>query len=135
MMDKAIAIMQIISAFALISYWVIFFLTEFKKRTMSEARFRYELAFPLPDLGWIAVNSVVATVGLLSNRNYGYFFSALAGSGMLFLSFIDLSYNLQNKGFSVKEHPFNAYLEMVIVIGWLAFGSLFIVHAAVNLLK
>jgi hypothetical protein len=102
---------------------------------MSEVEFRHELAFPLPDIGWIAVNSTIAAIGLLSNRNYGYFFSALAGSGAIYLSFADLSFYAQNKLFNVKKYPFKASLGIVIVVGWFTFGSIFIIHSAVNLLK
>jgi hypothetical protein len=135
MMKNAIAILQILSAISLISFWVIFFLTEYKNRKMSEIEFRHELSFPLPDLGWIAPCSIVAAIGLLGNRNFGYFFSALAGSGMIFLSLIDLAFAVQNGKFGGKKYVFNTYLTMVIVIGLFILGSLFIIHSGVNLLK
>jgi hypothetical protein len=134
-MNNVVAGLQIFSAFALISYWVIFFLTEYKNRTMSEIEFKWELAFPLPDVGWIALTSVIAAIGLLSRRNYGYFFSALAGSAMMFLCFVDLAWSVQNKGFNVKKNSSRAYFEMATVVVSFIFGSLFIIHAGVNLLK
>ena len=71
---------------------------------MAETEYKHELSFPLPDLGWIVPNLIIAAVGLFMEQGYGFFFSALAGSGMMFLGFIDLAFNLQNKKFNREKN-------------------------------
>ena len=46
------AIFQILIAIGLIGFWVMFYFTEYKNkdRKMSEAEFKHELSFPLPEI-------------------------------------------------------------------------------------
>ena len=101
---------------------------------MSEVELKHEKSFPLPDLGWIAPTLFIAGIGLLTEQSYGYLFSAIAGSGMMFLGLIDLAFLTQNKLFNPKTRGFDAYMSMFIVSLMLILGPIFIIYGAINLL-
>jgi len=128
-----IAIFQIIWIILFIGFWLIFYFTEYKNPKMSEIERRHELSFPFPDLGWIVPNLIIAVIGLLLNHTYGYFFSALAGSGMMFLGIIDLAFNIQNKKFNREKYGFDALVNIGVVVLTLIFGPIFIVYGAFGL--
>ncbi len=102
MSDVVIAILEFVWVALFLGFWIIFFVTDNKSK-MSELDYKHELSFPFPDLGWITPCLLVAAVGLLMSQKFGYFFSALAGSGMMFLGIIDLAFFLQNGKFSIKK--------------------------------
>jgi hypothetical protein len=130
------AILQIIIAIGLIGFWTMFYITEYKNkdRKMSEVEFKHELSFPLPDLGWVLPNLIISSIGLLLSESFGYFFSITAASGMMFLGLIDLAFNLQNGGFNIKKHGFDAYMSIFIVSIMLILGPIFLIFGWFNMM-
>jgi hypothetical protein len=120
-----IAILQILLGIGFIGFWVIFYFTEYKNPKMEECDFKHEKSFPLPDLGWIMPCLFLGGVGILIEQEIGFFFTALAGSGMMFLGLIDLAYDIQNKYYTP--------LGIVIILIMLIFGPILIICAWVNL--
>lgn len=128
-----IAIFEIIWVILFIGFWMVFYFTEYKNPKMSEVERKHELSFPFPDLGWITPNLIVAAIGLLLEQSYGYFFSALAGSGMMFLGIIDLAFNVQNKKFNREKYGFDAIVSIGVVVLTLIFSPIFIIYGAFGL--
>ncbi|MFX0070692.1 MAG: hypothetical protein ACFFAO_06340 [Candidatus Hermodarchaeota archaeon] len=114
-----------------IGFWIMFYFTEYKNPKMSEVAFKHEKSFPLPDLGWVMPCLFIAAIGILMEQKFGFFFSALAGSGMIFLGLIDLAFDIQNGVF--KQKNIDAYMGMVIVALMLILGPVFIIYAWLNL--
>ena len=133
MLNVIMAIFQIIWILLFIGFWMTFYFTEYKKGKMSEVEYKHELSFPFPDLGWIVPNLIVAAIGLLLEKNYGYFFSALAGSGMMFLGIIDLAFDIQNGKFNRDKYGFDALVSLGVVVLTLIFGPIFIIYGAFGL--
>ncbi|MHA1509740.1 MAG: hypothetical protein ACTSO6_13680, partial [Promethearchaeota archaeon] len=115
MLNIVIAIFQIVISIGLAGFWIMFYFTEVKNRKMSEAEFKHEISFPLPDLGWVLPNLIISAIGLLQGLFFGYFFSITAASGMIFLGLIDLAFNLQNGKFNTKKYGMDAYMSILIV--------------------
>ena len=134
MLNIVFAIFQLLIAIGLIGYWLMFYFTEVKNRKMSEVEFKHEISFPIPDLGWVLPNLIVAAIGLLLEQWFGYLFTVIAASGMMFLGLIDLAFNLQNKKFNIKEYKFDAVLSIFIVAIMLIFGPIFLFYGGFNLL-
>jgi hypothetical protein len=132
MINLIIAILQILLGIGIIGFWIIFYITEFKNPKMDDASFKHELSFPLPDLGWITPCLFIAALGIIMEQRFGYFFSALAGSGMMFLGLIDFAYDYQNGIFKKRET--DTYMAIVIILLMLLFGPIFIVYAWLNIL-
>ena len=135
-LDFIFAILQITLAVGLMGFWGMFYVTEYKNkdRKMSETEYKHELSFPLPDLGWVLPNLIISSIGLLLREPFGYFFTITAASGMMFLGLIDLAYNLQNGGFKIKEHGFDAYMSIFIVSVMLIFGPIFLIFGWFNMM-
>ena len=131
MINIIMAILQILLGIGFVGFWVIFYFTEYKNPKMEETAFIHEKSFPLPDLGWIMPCLFIAGFGLLLEQKFGFFFSALAGSGMMFLGLIDLAYDIQNDVFKKKE--FGTYIGILIIIIMLIFGPICIIFAWLNL--
>jgi hypothetical protein len=125
MIHIIIAILQILLGFGFVGFWVIFYFTEYKKPKMEECAFKHEKSFPLPDLLWITSCLFIAGIGILMEQEFGFFFTALAGSGMIFLGLIDLAYDIQNK--------FYTYLGIIIILIMLIGGPILIIFAWLNL--
>ncbi len=133
MFEIVIAILQILIGIGFIGFWLMFYFTEYnpEKRKMDEVSYKHELSFPLPDLGWVTPCLFIAAIALLLGQRIGYFFSALAGAGMIFLGLIDFAFDLQNKVF--KKRDMDMYMAVFIIALVLIFGPIFIVYAWVNL--
>lgn len=131
MIDLIIAILQIFLGIGFIGFWIIFYFTEYKNPKMDEVAFKHEKSFPLPDLGWIMPCLFISAIGILLDQKFGYFFSALAGSGMMFLGLIDLAFDIQNGVFKKKE--FGTYMGILIILIMLIFGPICIIFAWFNL--
>ena len=134
MMSIIIAVLEIVIAVGIIVFWIMFYFTEYKNRKMSEVEYKHELSFPLPDLGWITPNLIIAAIGLLRDQGFGYLFSIIGGSGMMFLGLIDLAFAIQNGKFSSKDYGFDAYMTSIIVVLMLILGPIFIIYGGLNLL-
>ncbi|MFX0021292.1 MAG: hypothetical protein ACFE9S_03130 [Candidatus Hermodarchaeota archaeon] len=133
MLNIIISIFQIIWILLFIGFWVVFYFTEYKHPKMSEVERKHEFSFPFPDLGWIVPNLIVAAIGVILEQNYGFFFSALAGSGMMFLGIIDLAFNIQNKKFKREKYGFDAIVSLGVVVLTLIFAPIFIIYGAFGL--
>ena len=125
------AVLQILLGIGFVGFWVIFYFTEYKNPKMEECDFKHEKSFPLPDLMWVMPCLFIAGIGILMEHQFGYFFSALAGSGMMFLGLIDLAYDIQNGIF--KRNEFGTYMGTLIILIMLIFGPICIIYAWFNL--
>jgi hypothetical protein len=132
MINIIMAIFQILIGIGLILFWIGFYFIECRgNRKMDEAEFKHELSFPLPDLGWVVPTLFIAAVCLLMEEKFGYFFSAVAGSGMIFLGLIDLASDFILGRFKTKDY--RMFLAILICVILLIFGPIFIIYGWFNL--
>lgn len=92
-----IAIIEIIIAIGIISFWIAFFSTDMvsiKDPELKKTYLAFESAFPLPDC-WLVIALIIGGTGMLKKKNYGYFFSLIGGSALIFLGLVDISFNVQ----------------------------------------
>ena len=127
MNNTLIAIFEILIALGLIGFWIYFFLIENKNPEKSEVYFGFERSFPVPDLGWVTPGLIIAAIGLLSEQRFGLFFTITSGSALLFLGLLDISFNVQNKGYTtnIGDTLMNLLINIVCVI----FGPIFMIFA------
>jgi len=132
MINIIIAIFQILIGIGIILFWIGFYFTECRgNRKMPEDEFRHELSFPLPDLGWVTPTLFIAAVGLLMGEKFGYYFSGIAGSGMIFLALIDLAADKIYGRFETKDY--RTLLAISIIVITLIFGPIFIIYGWFNI--
>lgn len=124
-------ICQIALAIGIIGFWIYFFLVENKDPENSPIYLHYERAFPLPDLGWVVVSLIIAAIGLLGNKNYGYIFTIASGGALIFLGLVDVAFNIQNGGYTSKLE--DTIMNIVINGVCLVFGPISIIWASTRI--
>ncbi|NVM27725.1 MAG: hypothetical protein HWN65_02695 [Candidatus Helarchaeota archaeon] len=130
MIEFLIAILEIIFAIGFVVVWIYLFKVEFKKPDKTEVYLGYEKSFPLADLGWITPTLLISGIGLLMGERFGVFFAIIAGSSLVFLGVLDISFNLQQKGYTKNKSDtiFNLFINLVCVI----FGPILMVFGWLN---
>ncbi len=94
---KIIGVSEILFAAGIILFWVEFFVQgpgDFSDSRFQEIYLTYEKSFPAAD-GLLAVLLVCGGVGLWRRAPAGWFFSVMAGSMLIFLGILDISFNLR----------------------------------------
>ncbi|MEJ2249155.1 MAG: hypothetical protein P8Y70_08510 [Candidatus Lokiarchaeota archaeon] len=126
MINIILAIFQILIAVGFLGFWIYFFIVENNDPKNSETYLAFERSFPVPDLGFVTPCLIVSAIGLISNQNYGIFFTIVSGSALLFLGLLDISFNIQNGGYtkSLSDTIMNLFINLVCVI----FGPIFLIY-------
>lgn len=76
-------------------FWILFFSGKIRA-TETEQDEAFERAFPLAD-SWMSALCMLAAWHLLRGEREGEFFGTAAGSSLVFLSFMDILYSLENR--------------------------------------
>jgi len=118
MLDLIIAILEILLGIGFIAFWGYFFAVELKNPENTEVYLAFEKSFPLPDLGLITPCLFISAIGMLLNQPFGIFFAIVAGGALTFLGLLDISFNLQNGGYtkSLSDTVMNLFINLVCVI-------------------
>jgi hypothetical protein len=125
--DTLLAVLLIVTAVVTVAYWIDFFVRGTVQAEDEEWYLRFERAFPAAD-AWLSVCSVVGAVGLLSDAGYGVAFGLLAGSALIFLGLLDVSFNLQNGLYRRLPASGQMWAELVINVWSLGFGAWLVVY-------
>ena len=123
---KLFATLQLILAAGFIGFWAMYFAENpCPQKTIACERFlAFENSFPVPDLGYIVPMLVIGAVGLLKGQRYGVLASLLAGSALIFLGLLDVSFNLQNARYTINF--VEGFLNVLINGVCLIFGPILI---------
>lgn len=108
---------------ATLAYWLIYFLSGEVQVRQDEVYLAFENAFPAAD-AWMAVCALLGAFGLLRKQAKGFLFGLLAGSSMIFLGLMDVTFNL-NQGIYALGGMETA-IEVVINLFCLMVGPLMI---------
>ena len=112
---KLLAYFQMVYALGIIIFWVLFFMFENNNTENSEVFLAHERAFPIPDLGYLTPCLLVGSIGILNNKHYGFLFSLLAGSSLIFLALLDTT-------FGILQGLFTSDLTEGLVYGFISFA-------------
>lgn len=126
MLNIVLGVFQILIAIGFIGFWIYFFVIENKNPENSEVYLSFERSFPVPDLGFVTPTLFISAIGLLMNEPFGIFFTIVSGSALLFLGLLDISFNIQNGGYTkgISDTIMNLVINLVCVI----FGPIFLIH-------
>lgn len=127
MLALIIAILEILLAIGFIGFWTYFFAVELKNPKNTEVYLAFEKSFPVPDLGLICPCLFISAVGLLLDQPFGIFFAVVAGGALLFLGLLDISFNIQNEGYTknLSDTIMNLFINLVCLI----FGIVLLIYA------
>jgi hypothetical protein len=113
-------------ALATLAYWVVWFGVDrtWLATADTPAYYSFENAFPVAD-GWMAVTGALAAVALQRRRAAALLWMLLTGSAALYLSGMDVLFDLENGVYRAGTAPggaLNLAVELFINIGCFAGG-------------
>ena len=120
-----VAALLLLTALVTIIFWIVFFAQGEAQRTSFLAQqcagwYTWERSFPLAD-AWMALASFVGAIGLLRARPWGLLFCLAAGSALIFLGLMDVTFFLQNGLYAHRR--LDVAIEMVIHAWVLGLGA------------
>ena len=122
-----LSVILIGSAVGVIYYWTDFYLRGGVHVIKEDWYLKFEKAFPPADL-WMAACAIVGAIGLLTEQAYGLLFTLLAASSLIFLALMDITFNVQNKLYSLVATSSQMKFEVVINVWTLLLGIGLIIY-------
>lgn len=122
-----LSVLLIVTALFTIYYWLDFYLRGGVQVIPEEWYIKFEKAFPVADL-WMAACALLGAVGLLTEQTYGLLFSLLAASSLIFLAFMDITFNIENNLYRLVGTSREMALELLINLWSLSFGVILIIY-------
>jgi hypothetical protein len=126
-MTIVVSVLLIGTAVVAIYYWIDFYLKGAVHVIKEDWYIRFQSAFPTADL-WMSICAIAGAIGLLTDQTYGVVFSLLAASSMIFLSLMDITFNIQNKLYRLIAASGQMKLELFLNIYNLVLGTFLIVY-------
>ena len=112
--NRAIVAMLWIVAIGIIVYWVSYF-TEGSVHASADACYHsFQRSFPVPD-AMIALMCLLCAEGLRRIKPWSIFTGMAAVGGLLFLAFVDISYNVWNDMYVITSGAIGAEIVINIV--------------------
>jgi hypothetical protein len=97
--DRVLSNLQIATAIGIVGFWLTFFTLGLAPDSPPSGYAEFEHAFPLPDCvlaGALAVAALRLRSDSAPARDQGRKLSLVCAGGLLFLGFLDFSFNVQN---------------------------------------
>jgi hypothetical protein len=119
---KVLAALLILGAVVTVAYWLNYFIAG-DVRVLSDYWYgAFEDAFPIAD-GWMALCMSVAGVGLWRGTRAGALFGLMAGSALLYLAGMDVTFNVEHGLYALLPKSGAMWTETWINALSLALGS------------
>ena len=122
-----LSILLIMSVILMIYYWIDFFLRKGVQVTQEEWYIKFQKAFPVADM-WMVMCALFGAIGLLTEQDFGLFFSILAASSMIFLALMDITFNVENKLYHLIGTSNEMKLELAGNLWFLSVGIILIIY-------
>ncbi len=116
-----VAIMELVIAAGIISFWVAFFSTDLVSIDdphLKEIYLAFESAFPVADI-YLSILLIIGGIGLLKKMSFGFLFSLLGGASLVFLGLLDISFNTQHGIYllGIGEAILNIFINLLCLGG------------------
>lgn len=119
---KIVACILILTGIITILYWILFFLG-ITKSSDEPIYLAFEHSFPAAD-AWMTACAITAGIGLLKMKSWGYLFTLLTSSSLIFLGLMDVLFNIENRMY--LNMTSEMIIETIINIFCLTFGPFLI---------
>ena len=108
-----LAALLIVTALVTVAYWANYF-TGGDVQTLDARWYAaFEHAFPVAD-GWLAATSLAAGIGLWRGLKWGPLAGLLAGSALLYLAVMDITFDVENEMYDLVLSSPQMQFELVI---------------------
>jgi hypothetical protein len=102
-------------------YWIDFLTTGTVHVLEEEWYIKFEQAFIPADI-YMALSSLIAGIGLIKKKIWGFIFTYLASSALIFLALMDITFNIQNNLYELLYSSTEMQFETLINIYTLTLG-------------
>ncbi len=120
---KVLGWLSILTSVGTLLYWLNFFLFGTVHVVDEDWYLKFERAFPVAD-GWMAVCTLLAGVGFLRRSPQANRFALLAGSSLVFLALLDITFNVDNGLYAQTFTSSAMATEAAINVWTIVFGAI-----------
>jgi len=113
---RVLGVCLILTAAVTVAYWVDYFTSAEVAVVPARWYTAFESSFPVAD-GWMALTSLLAGIGFWRGSPHAGRLGLLAGSALLYLAAMDITFNLEN-GLYALACASNAMRFEVLINGW-----------------
>jgi len=113
---RVLGICLILTAAVTVAYWVDYFTSAEVAVVPARWYTAFESSFPVAD-GWMALTSLLAGIGFWRGSTWAGRLGLLAGSALLYLAAMDITFNLEN-GLYPLARASNAMRFEMLINGW-----------------
>src|SRR5271155_4275964 len=111
--NRALGVILILTAVVTVAYWINYFTSGDVAVVSARWYTAYESSFPVAD-GWLAFCALLAGIGFLRGSNSAGRFGLLAGSALLYLAAMDITFDVENHLYPLATHSDAMKFEVVI---------------------
>ena len=123
---RTLGVCLILTAIVTVAYWVDYFTSAEVAVVPARWYTAFESSFPVAD-GWMALTSLAAGIGFWRGSSRAGALGLLAGSALLYLAAMDLTFNLEN-GLYPLARTLNAMRFEMLINAWsLGMGAVTVV--------
>ena len=119
--NRALAALLILTGIGTLLYWVNYFAVGDVRVVPERWYTAFEDSFPLAD-GWMAIASVIAGLGLWRGAPWAARAGLLAGSALIFLAAMDITFNIENGLYALAATSAAMQFEIAINLWTLLLG-------------
>jgi len=122
-----LSVLMLVSSAVVIYYWIDFYLRGAIYVVNEDWYIKFQKSFPPADL-WMAACGIVGAIGLLTGQAYGLIFALLAASSAIFLALMDITFNIENRLYSLVAKSSQMKFEVVLNVWALFLGIGLIIY-------
>ena len=111
--NRTLGAILILTALVTLAYWVNYFTSGDVAVVNARWYTAYESSFPVAD-GWLAFCALLSGLGYLSGWPSAGRFGLLAGSALLYLAAMDITFDVENHLYPLAAHSDAMKFEIVI---------------------
>lgn len=119
--DRILGSLLLLGAAVTIAYWVNYFVAGDVRVVPDLWYSAFEDAFPVAD-GWMSVCLIGGGVGFLRGKRSAPFFGLMAGSALLYLAALDITFNVERGLYALLPTSGPMVTEALINVASLALG-------------
>ena len=111
--NRVLGAILIVTAITTVAYWIDYFTSAEVAVVPARWYTAYESSFPVAD-AWLALTSLLAGIGFWRGSSTAPLFGLLAGSALLYLAAMDITFDVENHLYPLAAHSDAMKFEIVI---------------------
>lgn len=118
---RILSALLVVTAIVTLAYWIDYFTGGNVRVVDARWYTAYESSFPAAD-AWLAATSLIAGIGFWQSRPWAAKAGLLAGSALLYLAGMDITFDLENDLYGLLSSSSSMQFELLINLWSLGLG-------------